>query len=167
MLKLKKIKTKKTISAQPAKAVRIVPAAMGIAGRVMKSMSNEQMTSPLEDYLKAILVLSIRNETVGVEDIASFLDVTRPSVHRAVQVLKEADYLDSEAYGEIKLTPAGESHAATLLRRHKMIKRFLEQTLSVPERLAEEDACRMAHMLNRETVDALYKYLERCEARKE
>lgn len=133
----------------------------------MKSMSTEQMTSPLEDYLKAILVLSIRNETVSVEDIASFLDVTRPSVHHAMRILKEADCLDREAYGEIKLTPAGESYAATLLRRHKMIKRFLEQMLAVPEKLAEEDACRMEHVLNRETVDALYKYLERREARKE
>lgn len=123
---------------------------------------NRTMTASAEDYLEAIFILSKRegDARVRVTDLASFLTVSKPSVTRAVGMLKEKGFLEHEAYGGIVLTPAGESCAANVLRRHKMIKRFLVHTLGVSAENAESDACRMEHILSAETVEKMYAYLE-------
>ena len=120
------------------------------------------MTASAEDYLEAIFILSqkSKNAHVRVTDLASFLAVSKPSVTHAVGVLKEKGFLEHEAYGGIVLTPAGESCAANVLRRHNMIQRFLVHTLGVPKENAEADACRMEHILSAETIDKMYAYLE-------
>jgi DtxR family Mn-dependent transcriptional regulator len=64
-------------------------------------------------------------------------------------------------YGDIQITPQGESYAANVLRRHKLIKHFLIDTLGVDEKTAEQDACQMEHVMSSSTVDKLYEYLER------
>ena len=120
------------------------------------------MTASAEDYLEAIFILSqkSKNAHVRVTDLASFLAVSKPSVTHAVGVLKEKGFLEHEAYGGIVLTPAGESCAANVLRRHNMIQRFLVHTLGVSTENAEADACRMEHILSAETIDKMYAYLE-------
>lgn len=120
------------------------------------------MTASAEDYLEAIFILSqkSKNAHVRVTDLASFLAVSKPSVTHAVGVLKEKGFLEHEAYGGIVLTPAGESCAANVLRRHNMIRRFLVHTLGVSKENAEADACRMEHILSAETIDKMYAYLE-------
>ena len=120
------------------------------------------MTASAEDYLEAIFILSqkSKNAHVRVTDLASFLAVSKPSVTHAVGVLKEKGFLEHEAYGCIVLTPAGESCAANVLRRHNMIQRFLVHTLGVSEANAEADACRMEHILSAETIEKMYAYLE-------
>lgn len=120
------------------------------------------MTASAEDYLEAIFILSqkSKNAHVRVTDLASFLAVSKPSVTHAVGVLKEKGFLEHEAYGGIVLTPAGESCAANVLRRHNMIQRFLVHTLGVSEANAEADACRMEHILSAETIEKMYAYLE-------
>ncbi|MGN0519671.1 MAG: metal-dependent transcriptional regulator [Candidatus Fimenecus sp.] len=123
---------------------------------------NRNMTASAEDYLEAIFILSQKEENarVRVTDLASFLAVSKPSVTHAVSVLKDKGLLEHEAYGGILLTPAGESCAANVLRRHKMIQRFLVHTLGVSEENAESDACRMEHILSAETIEKMYAYLE-------
>ena len=119
------------------------------------------MTSSLEDYLEAILMLSQKSKSVRLTDVAEQLNVSKPSVNRAVNTLTENGFLEHITYGDIMLTPEGESYAADVLRRHKLLKRFLMKTLGVPEDIAEIDACRMEHDMSPITIDKLYEYLER------
>jgi Mn-dependent DtxR family transcriptional regulator len=121
----------------------------------------ENMTSSLEDYLEAVFVLSSTIESVRVTDIAEHLGVSKPSVNRAVNTLTQNGFLEHETYGNIKITPMGESYAANVLRRHKLIKQFLINTLGVDEDNAEKDACKMEHVMSTTTIEKLYEYLER------
>ena len=126
-------------------------------------MKNENyvMTSSLEDYLEAVFVLSKQKSNVRITDIAEHLQVSKPSVNRAINTLTQNGFLEHITYGDIVITPAGESYAANVLRRHKLIKEFLVNTLGVDEKNAENDACKMEHVMSSVTIDKLYEYLER------
>lgn len=119
------------------------------------------MTASLEDYLEAVFVLSGSNSQVRLTDIAAMLGVSKPSANRAVNTLTQNGFLKHEAYGAITLTPEGETYAASVLHRHKLLKHFLNGTLGVNEKTAEEDACKMEHVMSSETIEKLYDYLER------
>ena len=126
-------------------------------------MKNENyvMTSSLEDYLEAVFVLSKEKGNVRLTDIAEYLGVSKPSVNRAVNTLTQNGFLEHVTYGDIAITPEGESYAANVLRRHKLIKQFLINELGVDEKIAEQDACQMEHVMSPVTIDKLYEYLER------
>ena len=126
-------------------------------------MRNESnfMTSSLEDYLEAVFVLSKQKDNVRITDIAEYLGVSKPSVNRAVNTLTQNGFLEHITYGGIIITPEGESYAANVLRRHKLIKQFLLVELGVSEEIAEHDACQMEHVMSATTIDKLYEYLER------
>lgn len=119
------------------------------------------MTASLEDYLEAVFVLAQKKTSVRLTDIASFLRVSKPSANRAVNTLTASGYLKHETYGDISLTSDGETYAASVLHRHKLLKHFLVSTLGVGEDTAEEDACKMEHVMSAETIEKLYDYLER------
>ncbi len=122
---------------------------------------NYVMTSSLEDYLEAVFVLSKEKGSVRLTDIAEYLEVSKPSVNRAIKTLTQNGFLEHVTYGDIVITPAGESYAANVLRRHKLIKQFLINELGVDEKIAEQDACQMEHVMSPVTIDKLYEYLER------
>lgn len=125
-------------------------------------MANKlNMTASLEDYLEAVFVLAQEKDTVRLTDIASNLGVSKPSANRAVNTLTQNGFLKHETYGAITLTPEGETYAASVLHRHKLLKHFLVNTLGVNEEIAEEDACKMEHVMSSETIEKLYDYLER------
>ncbi len=126
-------------------------------------MKNENyvMTSSLEDYLEAVFVLSQQKGNVRLTDIAEYLGVSKPSVNRAINTLTQNGFLEHITYGDIVITPAGESYAANVLRRHRLIKQFLIDELGVDEKIAERDACQMEHVMSPVTIDKLYEYLER------
>ena len=115
----------------------------------------DDISASLEDYLEMIFIQHRKGGEVRVTDIASSLKVSKPSVNRAVGALKEAGLLEHEFYGTIALTPEGETRAAQVLRRHRMIRHFLHHTLGVPEEIAEEDACRMEHVISQESFDKI------------
>lgn len=123
--------------------------------------ANINMTTSLEDYLEAVFVLSGSNREVRLTDIAAMLKVSKPSANRAVNTLTQNGFLSHETYGAITLTPEGETYAASVLHRHKLLKHFLNNTLGVNEKTAEEDACKMEHVMSAETIEKLYEYLER------
>ena len=124
-------------------------------------MAELTMTASLEDYLEAVFVLSGSNSQVRLTDIAAMLKVSKPSANRAVNTLTQNGFLSHETYGAITLTPEGETYAASVLHRHKLLKHFLNDTLGVNEKTAEEDACKMEHVMGVETIEKLYEYLER------
>ncbi len=119
----------------------------------------EHLTSSLEDYLEAIYMLEKRG-SVRISDIAEFLGVSKPSVNRAVGNLCKHGLIEHELYSDVTLTPKGKALASKVLRRHKIIKKFLTDTLGVDEKIAEQDACRMEHVISVQTIQKLYQYCE-------
>lgn len=119
----------------------------------------EKISSSSEDYLEAIFLVTRQGRAARSTDVADLLDVSMPSVNRAVGNLKEAGLVEHESYGEIKLTAKGKGQASRVLMRHNLIKRFLEETLGVDEKNAERDACRMEHVMSRQTIEKLEQYV--------
>ncbi len=114
----------------------------------------------LENYLEAILVLE-KDGAVRSIDLANHLNVSRPSVNKAVNVLKSKDYIEQEAYGSIKLTEAGREVARKILEKHRSITIFLMEALGLDKEVAEKDACRIEHVISQETYEKIMEYVKK------
>ena len=108
-----------------------------------------------ENYLETILLLEMRNGTVRAVDIANKLGFSKPSVTRAMGVLKKAGLVDQELYGTIRLTDAGRKRANEIYDRHVLIKEFLMTVLSLDAVTAETDACRIEHIVSPLTIERM------------
>ena len=113
-----------------------------------------------ENYLETILLLEMRNGTVRAVDIANELGYSKPSVTRAMGVLKKAGLVDQELYGTIQLTEAERKRANEIYDRHVLIKEFLMTVLSLDARTAETDACRIEHIVSQTTIDRIRALLQ-------
>ncbi|WP_264472837.1 metal-dependent transcriptional regulator [Intestinibacillus massiliensis] len=113
-----------------------------------------------ENYLETILTLERRNGVVRSIDIANELGFSKPSVSRAMGVLKKAGLIEQEAYGNIQLTEAGRARATEVYRRHLLITRFLVETLELDPAIAEQDACRIEHVISPETLSRMRAVLD-------
>lgn len=119
----------------------------------------QALTPSSEDYLETILELCGENDTTRSVAIAEHLHVSKASVNKAMGILRDAGYIEQAHYGQIHLTSAGRERAAEILKRHTMIKRFLIEILGIDEATAEQDACRMEHVISADTRDHWYSYL--------
>ncbi len=106
-----------------------------------------------EDYLEAILVLRKTKNEVRSIDLAEHLGVSRPSVSRAVGLLKEGGFL-KDGDGSLEFTQAGLETAQRIYERHCFFKKQLIQA-GVDEKTAEEEACRMEHALSQDSFDKI------------
>ncbi len=100
-----------------------------------------------EMYLESILVLSQKNEPVRSMDVAKYLGVSKPSVSRAMAILKNGNYVCIDSQGYITLAEAGRKIAEKIYERHVVLSKFLTD-LGVNEKTAEEDACRIEHIIS-------------------
>ena len=116
------------------------------------------MTKSLEDYLEKIYMLITDSSRARVRDVAEGLHVTMPSVNKAVSELKKLGLVRQEPYGDLELSSEGVKVAAEILGRHTLLRRFLMK-LGVSRDTAEEDACRMEHILSAETYDRIHAFL--------
>lgn len=114
-----------------------------------------------ENYLETILILYNKNGIVKSIDIARKLNFSKPSVSRAMGILKESGYIDIDSNGDIKLTKNGKLKAESIYERHLILKEFLMKTASVTDDIAEEDACRMEHIISQEVFDGIKAYLKK------
>ena len=112
-----------------------------------------------EDYLEAILVLREKNGVVHSIDVAQHLGYSKPSVSRAVSLLKGEGYLIMEKDGRLELTEAGVEVAHNILERHCFLKQWL-MDLGVSAETAEEDACKIEHNISDETFQCLKRHTE-------
>ncbi|MBR0147102.1 MAG: metal-dependent transcriptional regulator [Eubacterium sp.] len=119
----------------------------------MRKKSNESM----EDYLETILILSEKLPVVRSVDIANELDFKKSSVSIAMKNLREKGYLTVTDAGFLYLTEEGKRIAEEVYDRHKTITEFFTSIGVDPEK-AEEDACRIEHVLSQESYDALKKH---------
>ncbi|MCR5336497.1 MAG: metal-dependent transcriptional regulator [Synergistes sp.] len=112
-----------------------------------------------ENYLETILILQNRNGIVRSVDIARELSVSKPSVCRAIGILKDSGLLTMERNGELRLTEAGKACANAIYERHLLITEFLHETVGVDKGTAEEDACRIEHIISDETFKKIKEFL--------
>lgn len=112
-----------------------------------------------EMYLEAILVLAKKNGFVRSIDISEYLGYSKPSVSRAVGILKSGDYILVEKDGSITLTETGRAIAEKIFERHTVLSRLLIK-LGVSEETATADACKMEHAISDESFEAI----KRCTA---
>lgn len=113
-----------------------------------------------EDYLETILILHKKTGFVRSIDIANELSYSKPSVSRAMAILREGGFINVAANGQITLTDVGQEKAEEVYERHILITSFLKNTLGVSDANAEEDACKIEHVISCETVEKLRKFLE-------
>ena len=114
-----------------------------------------------EDYLGAILVQEIRHDSDKVRstDIARHLGVSRPSVSRAMSILKAEGYVEMETYGDVSLTAKGRAVAEEVYDRHRMLTRFLRDILGVDREIAEHDACLIEHDISSQSMQKLTEFI--------
>lgn len=116
-----------------------------------------------ENYLETILVLREQKGSVRSIDIARALNFSKPSVSRAMGILREKGYILVEPSGEIQLTASGRKKAQNIYGRHVLLTRFLQEVAGVGAEMAEENACRMEHILDQEVVDGISRFMGRPE----
>lgn len=109
-----------------------------------------------EDYLEAILVLGMKSPPVRSVDIAAELGFKKSSVSVAMKNLREKEHITMSKEGYITLTPSGRRIAESVYEKHTVISRLL-MSLGVSEKTASEDACKIEHVLSRESFDAIKK----------
>ncbi len=118
------------------------------------------LTQSKEDYLEAILVISLEKKWVRVSDLADYLGVKMSSVAAGIRFLAENGLVNHEKYGYIELTREGVRAAKQVYARHKTLYKFLHDFLGLSEPVAWRDACRMEHVLDAKTMKRLLKFLE-------
>lgn len=118
------------------------------------------VTQSLEDYLETIYLLIKDTGSACVRDVAKSMGVKMPSVVKALHELKSLELVTQEPYAPIELTKKGESIAKSVLARHELLKSFLV-SLGVSPKTADEDACRMEHILSVETLEKIRIYIEK------
>lgn len=109
-----------------------------------------------EMYLETILILSKRLEHVRAIDIGEYMGYSKPSVSRAVGLLKNGGFISVDSNGHITLTDLGKSHADKIFERHRILTSVLT-SIGVSEETASEDACKIEHILSDETFEAIKK----------
>ena len=113
------------------------------------------LSAQMEDYLEAIGELCGEHGVARVKDISSRLGVTSPSVVGAVRTLKRRQLVRQEPYGFVRLTPAGEEIARSVMQRHHVLADFFQNVLGLDRETAARDACRVEHAVSPETVARL------------
>jgi DtxR family Mn-dependent transcriptional regulator len=122
-------------------------------------MLNEQ-TASMEDYLEAIARLRDEGKVVRVKHISEVLNVKMPSVTSALKKLSREGLVRHRPYGDIDLTSQGDEAARDVMSRHKALSCFFSQALDIDPGTAEEDACKIEHVISPLSLDRLTKLLE-------
>jgi Mn-dependent DtxR family transcriptional regulator len=119
---------------------------------IMRTGNNESA----ENYLETILVLSKTLPVVRSVDIANELGFKKSSVSVAMKNLRESNYIVVSSAGFITLTDAGRKIAEMIYERHEFLSEWLIR-LGVPKETATEDACRIEHVISKESFEAIKK----------
>lgn len=110
-----------------------------------------------EMYLETVFRLSGKNSGVRSIDVAEEMGVKKPSVSRAVSLLKEGGYLETDANGFLRLTEEGLEVAERTYERHKVLTEYFVR-LGVDPYVAATDACKVEHHISDETFEAIKKH---------
>ena len=112
-----------------------------------------------EDYLETILILHLRHNFVRSVDVAHELGVSKPSVSRAMGILRDGGFIRIAEDGNIILTDTGREVAERIYERHRLLAAILMR-LGVDEKTATEDACKMEHYISDTSFAAIKEHLK-------
>ncbi len=112
-----------------------------------------------EMYLETILVLSRQNPFVRSIDISEHMGYSKPSVSRAVGLLKAGGYITMDGDGHITLTESGREVAEKIMGRHTLLTELLV-SMGVERSTAAADACKMEHCISDETYEAIHNHIQ-------
>ena len=111
-----------------------------------------------EMYLETIHILSQKSQAVRAIDVSEYMEFSKPSVSRALGLLKKEGLAVTDELGHIKLTEAGEKKAKDIYERHTVLSEILIG-LGVDKETAEKDACRIEHYISEKTFNAIKAYM--------
>lgn len=114
-----------------------------------------------EMYLETIYILSQRSEAVRGIDIGEYMGYSKPSVSRALGLLRKAGLVFTDEQGFVRLTEEGEERARNIYERHTVLTRLLI-SLGIDEETAANDACRLEHYMSETTFNAIKAHIEKC-----
>jgi len=126
----------------------------------MEDTKHSGLSESLQDYLEAVYLLVQRHSVARMKEIAALIGVGKSSVTGAMQALAERGLVHYEPYQYVTLTPDGETIGRMLLRRHRVLKRFLMEVLGVPEQEAETIGCKMEHVIKGEVLARFVQFLQ-------
>lgn len=121
---------------------------------------NSKLSANMEDYLEVIAMLKDGRGVARVKDISEKMNVKKPSVTAAMNLLASKGLIIHERYRHIDLSPKGEKLARAVKARHDILTKFFAEILGVSETLAETDACKIEHSLSTETSEKLTSFIE-------
>ncbi len=113
-----------------------------------------------ENYLETILVLGQNGEAVRSIDVAHEMSVSKPSVSRAMGILRDGGFINVDADGTLTLTETGREVAERIYERHRVLTDWL-MDIGVPREIAAEDACKLEHDISATSFDALKNHLRK------
>ena len=112
-----------------------------------------------EMYLESIYVLREKRDGVHAIDVSEYMGFSKPSVSRALKLLKNGGYIDIDGFDHITLTETGEEIARKIFERHTILTSVLVR-LGVDEKTAAEDACKIEHDISDATFEAIKRYID-------
>lgn len=112
-----------------------------------------------EMYLESIYMLTKTKSSVRSIDIVEYMNYSKPSVSRAVKLLKNGGYIDVDEQGYIKLTQLGKEVSEKIVERHTVITKFLV-ILGVDDKTSAEDACKIEHVISDKSFNTIKKFVE-------
>lgn len=113
-----------------------------------------------EMYLETIFVLSKKMETVRSLDVAEHMGFSKPSVSRAVGLLKKGEFITVDSSGHLSLTETGLEIAQRIYERHTILTDYLI-SIGVDREIATQDACKIEHDISKTTFEAIKKQAEK------
>ena len=113
-----------------------------------------------EMYLETIYILSQKSPFVRSIDVSEYMGYSKPSVSRAMGLLKQGGYVQSDADGCLTLTASGLETAAKIYERHTVLRDLLMR-LGVDEKIAAQDACRIEHVISDASFQAIRRHVEK------
>lgn len=125
----------------------------------MHGNETRQLSDHQEMYLKVIFHLIEEHKVARVKDISESLGVTKSSVSGALKALAEKELVDYEPYAYVTLTERGQTIAAQLVGKYQVISDFLVNVLAIPEDVADENACRLEHVVDNFVMERLVQFL--------
>lgn len=113
----------------------------------------------IEDYVELVYIIQSDKEKVHTNDIASAFNINPASVTEIFQKLSDEGYINYEKYTGVTLTSKGKKIALNIKRKHETLRNFLI-LLGVDEKIADEDACKIEHNVNKQTMEKLRKFVQ-------
>lgn len=114
----------------------------------------------MEMYLETVYVLESSHGHAHGVDIAKQLNVSKPSVTKAIKCLKDQGFVNTQKYGTITLTEEGRKVSEKIYANHQLIALFLEHSLKLSAKEAGMNACKIEHILSDEMLEAIKSYLK-------